>query len=102
VIFVFKSTYLTFKAERTLRAAGIPCKLSPSRGTSVPTVDWRSASAPITNRRSARSWEIRQYRSSACGSPGLAASESPPSLPWFDSRSPGKKATMSLMGNIKT
>ena len=27
MIFVFKSTYLTFKAERTLKAAGIPCKL---------------------------------------------------------------------------
>jgi len=27
VIFVFKSTYLTFKAERALKTAGIPCKL---------------------------------------------------------------------------
>ena len=26
-IFVFKSTYLTFKAERTLKTAGIGCKL---------------------------------------------------------------------------
>jgi hypothetical protein len=26
-IFVFQSTYLTFKAERTLKSAGIPCKL---------------------------------------------------------------------------
>ena len=27
MIFVFKSTYLTFKAERTLKSAGIACKL---------------------------------------------------------------------------
>ena len=27
MIFVFKSTYLTFKAERTLKTAGIACKL---------------------------------------------------------------------------
>jgi len=26
-IFVFKSTYLTFKAERAFKAAGIPCKV---------------------------------------------------------------------------
>ena len=26
-VVVFKSTYLTFKAERALKAAGIPCKI---------------------------------------------------------------------------
>ncbi len=26
-VIVFKTTYLTFKAERTLKKAGIPCKI---------------------------------------------------------------------------